>query len=38
MLSRMLRFLPKYWMQEISLWIIIFSLIGFKAGTYFDLF
>jgi hypothetical protein len=37
-LSRMLRFLPKYWMQEISLWIIIFSLIGFKAGTYFDLF
>ncbi|WP_312900311.1 DUF6427 family protein [Chryseobacterium taichungense] len=37
-LSRMLRFLPKYWMQEVSLWVIIFSLIGFKAGTYFDLF
>jgi Family of unknown function (DUF6427) len=37
-LSRMLRFLPKYWMQEVCLWIIIFSLIGFKAGTYFDLF
>ncbi|SMP32230.1 DUF6427 family protein [Chryseobacterium profundimaris] len=37
-LSRMLRFLPKYWMQEVSLWLIIFSLIGFKAGTYFDLF
>lgn len=37
-LSRMLRFLPKYWMQEASLWVIIFSLIGFKAGTYFDLF
>ncbi|AZA58523.1 MULTISPECIES: DUF6427 family protein [Chryseobacterium] len=37
-LSRMLRFLPKYWMQEVSLWLILFSLIGFKAGTYFDLF
>ncbi len=37
-ISRMLRFLPKYWMQEVSLWVIIFSLIGFKAGTYFDLF
>lgn len=37
-ISRMLRFLPKYWMQEVSLWLIIFSLIGFKAGTYFDLF
>jgi hypothetical protein len=37
-LSRMLKFLPKYWMQEVSLWLIIFSLITFKAGTYFDLF
>lgn len=37
-ISRMLRFLPKYWMQETSLWVIIFSLIGFKAGTYFNLF
>lgn len=37
-ISRMLRFLPKYWMQEVSLWLVIFSLIGFKAGTYFDLF
>lgn len=37
-ISRMLRFLPKYWMQEVSLWLIIFSLIGFKAGNYFDLF
>ncbi|MEC3876653.1 DUF6427 family protein [Chryseobacterium salviniae] len=37
-ISRMLRFLPKYWIQEVSLWLIIFSLIGFKAGTYFDLF
>lgn len=37
-LSRMLRFLPKYWMQEVSLWLIIISLITFKAGTYFQLF
>lgn len=37
-LSRMLRFLPKYWMQEVSLWLIIISLVTFKAGTYFDLF
>jgi len=37
-LSRMMKFLPKYWMQEVSLWLIIFSLITFKAGTYFQLF
>ncbi|MCS3871197.1 F0F1-type ATP synthase assembly protein I [Chryseobacterium ginsenosidimutans] len=37
-ISRMLKFLPKYWMQEVSLWLIIFSLVGFKAVTYFDLF
>ncbi|REC49697.1 DUF6427 family protein [Chryseobacterium pennipullorum] len=37
-LSRMIRFLPKYWMQEAGLWLIIFSLITFKAGTVFDLF
>lgn len=37
-ISRMLKFLPKYWMQEVSLWLIIFSLVGFKAGTYFNLF
>ncbi|KMQ67822.1 hypothetical protein ACM39_10785 [Chryseobacterium sp. FH2] len=37
-ISRMMRFLPKYWMQEVSLWLIIFSLITFKVGTYFDLF
>ncbi|KFF24692.1 DUF6427 family protein [Chryseobacterium vrystaatense] len=37
-LSRMMRFLPKYWMREVSLWLIIVSLIAFKAGTYFDLF
>ncbi|MBV8328553.1 DUF6427 family protein [Chryseobacterium sp.] len=37
-LSRMMRFLPKYWMQETALWLIIISLLGFKAGTVFDLF
>jgi hypothetical protein len=37
-LSRMMRFLPKYWMQETSLWLIIISLLAFKAGTVFDLF
>ncbi|WP_080780436.1 DUF6427 family protein [Chryseobacterium phocaeense] len=37
-LSRMMRFLPKYWMQEVSLWLIMISLVTFKAGTYFNLF
>ncbi|PWN61740.1 MULTISPECIES: DUF6427 family protein [Chryseobacterium] len=37
-LSRMMRFLPKYWMKEASLWLIIISLLTFKAGTVFDLF
>ncbi len=37
-MSRMLRFLPEYWMQEISLWVIIASLVVFKAGTHFNLF
>ncbi|KAA0130418.1 hypothetical protein FY557_01435 [Chryseobacterium sp. SN22] len=37
-ISRMLKFLPKYWMQEVSLWLIIFSMVGFKAGSYFNLF
>ncbi|WP_126652077.1 DUF6427 family protein [Chryseobacterium aureum] len=37
-LSRMMRFLPKYWMQEAGLWLIIISLLAFKAGTVFDLF
>ncbi|MCA6069011.1 DUF6427 family protein [Chryseobacterium sp. RG1] len=37
-LSRMLRFLPKYWMREVSLWLIILSLIMFKTETYFDIF
>ncbi|MCW3159951.1 DUF6427 family protein [Chryseobacterium oryctis] len=37
-LSRMIKFLPKYWMQEVSVWLIIVSLITFKAGTFFELF
>ncbi|ASW76072.1 hypothetical protein IQ37_08770 [Chryseobacterium piperi] len=37
-LSRMMRFLPKYWMQEAGLWLIIISLVTFKVGTYFNLF
>jgi len=37
-LSRMLKFLPKFWMRETSLWLIIASLISFKAGTFFNLF
>ncbi|MEY8759878.1 DUF6427 family protein [Chryseobacterium tongliaoense] len=37
-LSRMLRFLPKYWMREVSFWLIIISLVTFKVGTYFQLF
>ena len=30
-LSRMLRFLPKYWMKEAGLWIIIICLMIFKV-------
>ncbi len=37
-LSRMMRFLPKYWMREASVWVIIITLLTFKAGTVFDLF
>jgi len=33
-LSRMLRFLPKYWMQEAGLWIIVFTLAIFKIITF----
>ncbi len=33
-LSRMLRFLPKYWMKESGLWIIITSLMIFKVINY----
>jgi hypothetical protein len=34
-LSRMLKFLPKYWMREIGLWMIILSLLLFKLSNYF---
>jgi len=30
-LSRMLRFLPKYWMKEVSLWLIIISLVSYRV-------
>ncbi|KQT16325.1 hypothetical protein ASG31_12465 [Chryseobacterium sp. Leaf404] len=29
--SRMLRFMPKYWMKEVSFWLIIISLISYRA-------
>lgn len=35
-ISRMLRFLPKYWMKEVCLWICIFSLVLYKIANYFD--
>ncbi|REC54744.1 hypothetical protein DRF62_08555 [Chryseobacterium piscium] len=37
-LSRMMKFLPKYWMQEANVWLTIVSLFAFKAGTHFNLF
>ncbi|MGO4708453.1 DUF6427 family protein [Chryseobacterium sp. 2TAF14] len=37
-ISRMMKFLPKYWMQEASVWLTIISLFAFKAGTHFNLF
>ncbi|UQB68613.1 DUF6427 family protein [Epilithonimonas zeae] len=33
-ISRMLRFLPKYWMQEFGLWIIVFCLAAFKIANF----
>ena len=35
-ISRMLRFLPKYWMKETGLWILIISLFLFKAANYLN--
>lgn len=35
-LSRMLKFLPKYWMQEIGLLVIIICLVLFKITNYFQ--
>ena len=37
-LSRGLHFMSKYWYKEISLWVIICSLLIFKAVTYIELF
>lgn len=36
-LSRMLRFMPKYWMKEGGLWLITLCLVLFKIGTYIKL-
>ncbi|MCQ4035257.1 DUF6427 family protein [Kaistella montana] len=33
-LSRMLKFLPKYWMKETGLWVIIICLVIFKITNY----
>ena len=37
-LCRGLHFMPKYWYKEVSLWVIICSLLLFKAATYIELF
>ncbi|MFC6267269.1 DUF6427 family protein [Frigoriflavimonas asaccharolytica] len=37
-LSRMLNFLPKYWMREVGLWSIIICLLIFKISYYFKYF
>jgi hypothetical protein len=37
-LARYLKFLPKYWMRETGIWVIIFSVFLFKIGTYFNFF
>ena len=37
-LSRNIGFMSRYWMKEISLWVIIISLILFKIGIYVELF
>lgn len=36
-LSRMLKFLPQYWMQELGLWTIIISLVLFKISNYYTI-
>ncbi|MEJ8590729.1 DUF6427 family protein [Riemerella anatipestifer] len=35
--SRALRFMPKYWMQELGLWVVVLSLVLFKIGTFLDI-
>lgn len=37
-ISRALKFLKKYWMKELGLWIIVISLLLFKASFIFDFF
>lgn len=37
-LSRMLVFLPKYWMREVGLWTLIICLLIFKLNYYFNYF
>ncbi len=34
-IARGLRFLRKYWMKELGFWVIIFSLLAYKAVTFF---
>lgn len=36
-LSRMLRFLPQYWMRELGLWTFIISLLLFKINIHFNI-
>ncbi|RRQ45395.1 DUF6427 family protein [Chryseobacterium sp. SC28] len=33
-ISRMLLFLPKYWMQELGLWMVVFCLAAFKIAIF----
>ncbi|MDY3548224.1 DUF6427 family protein [Riemerella anatipestifer] len=35
--SRALRFMPKYWMQELGLWVVVLSFVLFKVGTFFNI-
>ena len=37
-LSRMIKFLPKTWMREASIWVIIICLCLYKVGTYVPIF
>lgn len=37
-ISRFLIFLPKYWMRETGIWVLIFFAVLFKMGSYFNLF
>lgn len=36
-ISRMLRFLPKYWIKELGLWVLLFCLFIFKLTNYFNI-